>query len=675
MSAKKKKQSRPAFTNLPRRLREGLEETSEYLEYGQPELALSLLLQLKQKYPRYREEVLCFMADTYMEMDNSVGYLDSVYHLNQLAPNKAQYTLVLADGYLANDFFALSLQTYRQFVERWPDHEATEYAQDMIEKLEQEMPLIIEELGLLVGEGFDILSKHEEVRLHMTFGNFDNCRKVGAALLEELPQFAPALNNLSMAEWMDGNLPGAIENAHKVLEFEPENVHALSNLTRYTYLSGEEEMALEYAHRLKLSEAPAADVWKKKAEALLLIGDDQGILALLEQAKKEREQNALGSVFMHSCAAAAYRLGDIRAATKYWKKSAKRWTYSNLARGNLKELKKPLHERICPQVFMLEAWLPNKKAKEIFLAVERITRMKKEDAIRQKVSKLIDLHPEIVHFGSEALRFGDVYSRDFILNLAELSGHKQLLSVLKEIALGTDGPDAMRLEAAQILTKHGVFSTGETIDLWLKGRQTPILMFEMEITDEPNIPPKMKASVARLIEQGYDALQSRDSIEAEQLMRKALAVHGDEPTILNNLALALEMQGKEEEVNQIVEKLSTQFPDYFFGLVFRVKKAISEGRLDDARPILDKMMKRTKMHFSELDAMCECQIGYSIADQDPESARSWLEIWKQTNPEQPTINDVEASVVMLELISGLPKMISKFGSKPSISKEKGGQED
>ena len=85
----------------------------------------------------------------------------------------------------------------------------------------------------------------------MELGNYTRCRQLAKKLLQQRPDFVPILNNLSQVDWLEGDLPGAIETSRKVLEIDPQNVHALSNLTRYLFMQGKQDEAWEFAKRLK----------------------------------------------------------------------------------------------------------------------------------------------------------------------------------------------------------------------------------------------------------------------------------------------------------------------------------------------------------------------------------------------------------------------------------------
>jgi hypothetical protein len=168
--------------------------------------------------------------------------------------------------------------------------------------------------------------------------------------------------------------------------------------------------------------------------------------------------------------------------------------------------------------------------------------------------------------------------------------------------------DALRMETAQILTKHGIFKSGETTDLWIEGTSKPLMILGFQIAYDAQDRPKLKPAAPHLMEQAIYALRDEDGAQAEPHLRKALEIPKDEPGLFNNLAVALSMQGKHEEAGEIADGIPTRFHDYFFGQVIAVRKAIQANDLDTAQTILDKMMQKQELQVTEFGALCSCQI-------------------------------------------------------------------
>lgn len=648
--------------NLPRRLREGLEEADGLLIQGKPQQALTLLHELEMKYP-HQADVLALMVNAYLDMGNQHGYLHTIHQLHELTPNQTDVKLGLAGAYLSNGHLALALQTFHQFLKRWPHDDRVTDVQETILQLQEELAEILKGFGDSLETGYEFACQHEELRFFMEMGNYTRCRTLAKKLLQQRPSSVPVLNNLSLVEWLEGNLPQAIETSLKVLEIEPWNVHALSNLTRFLYYRGERKESMEYAQQLKDSDAEATDRWVKKAEALSFIGDDDGVLELLDQARRTGKLDELNELVWHWCAVAEYRKGNITGARKHWQKCLKLAPYFSLASGNLSELKKPQHERICPQAFSLETWIPRKTLESLTSTTKRAARKKDDGVFRARLAGYFEQNPELISFVPEALANGDEQCREFALKLADMSAHPVILDSLKKFSLGQEGPDTYRLEASQILSKHGIFKTGNTIELSLEGERRPIMMLGFQITYDALKQSKLKPAAQHLMGQAIYALRDKDGVKAEIHLRKALEIQKNEPSLLNNLALAMSLQGKLDDASAIAREISDRFPDYFFGQAISVRNAIKENELEKAKAILNKMMQKEELHVTEFGALCACQIDLMIVDDKPEGAVAWFEIWEKGFPDDPALEDYEQKVAIIKAFTKLTTVIPRSGRK------------
>jgi tetratricopeptide (TPR) repeat protein len=229
-----------------------------------------------------------------------------------------------------------------------------------------------------------------------------------------------------------------------------------------------------------------------------------------------------------------------------------------------------------------------------------------------------------------------------------MSAHPGLLQLLKNFALGQAGPDAQRLEALQYLTKYNVFESGEMVELWREGKQTPVLTLGFQISYESSERPQLKPAVERLMEQAVNALHAEDGPEAESCLRKALAIQPQEPSLLNNLAVALQMQKKMAEANALADQIAEKFPSYFFGQVIAARRALQAGDLEKAQTVIDRMMKKKELHVTEFGALCGCQIDLLIENDKPEGAVSWFSMWEQGYPEDPALENYRDRIALID---------------------------
>jgi tetratricopeptide (TPR) repeat protein len=647
--------------NLPRRLREGLAEAEESLENGKTVEAKKLLRELDEKFPR-QVDVLGLLANACVDSKDYPGYLEAMLALYKLRPNSPDINLGLAGAYLKNGRMALALQTFERFLDRWPGHPAADDARKTLQALQKCMENIIAELELSEEEGLEFARKHEELQVCLDTSQYQRGKSLAKELRERKPDFAPALNNLSQIYWLEGNLPEAIRTCQQVLEFEPDNVHALGNLVRFLYLSGRRDEAPTYVERLKKSKAKAADRWKKIGETLSFIGDDKGMLSLRERVLKEGGLEEIDENFYHFLATSEAMLGQESAAKSDWKHALKINPTFTLAQENIADLKRPKHERNGPWAYPLGQMLPEKVIREMTSVVERAAKSKNEAAFQPTVQHFLNMHPEILQFAPLLLERGELMGKEFVINVADMSGHPGFILLLKEFAFGQEGPDDLRLKAAQVLSKHNAAPTGE-VNMWIAGEWKPILLLGFEITPEPIFDIPLKPKVMELMGQAIEALHEENGMLAEGYLRKALAIQPEHPSLLNNLALALSMQDKRKESEVIIKHVTEDFPDYFFGQMTLARKAIQAKDYEKARSIVNHSMEQKKRyHVTEFNMLCKTQIDLMIQDESIDGALSWLEMWEGTEPDDP---DFEEYKEHLELL----KMFSKFKNRQRKSRK------
>ncbi len=664
--SKKNSPARIDPINLPRRLREGLDEAGELLDKGKPAQALELLEELDERYPN-QVYVLEMMANACYDLQDNRGYLKAMRSLHRLTPNRPEIKLGTAGACLANGYLVLALEAFREFLKRWPQHERANEVRKTVRQLEEGLPKILAESGLDFEADFDFAVQHEEVQVCLNSGDFGR----GKALIEKLqrqkPHFVPPLNNLSQIYWLEGDLPRAIEACQRVLAIEPDNVHALANLVRYLYMSGRKEETHPYLERLKTSTAKASERWIKIAEALAFVGDDQGLLDLADRANREADPLELDEHFYHFVAVSKYMLGDEKGARADWQRALKQNPHFEPAQENLADLKKPAHERNGPWAFPLSNMLPHTTILEMTRAVERAAKSKDENALQPAMQRFLDLHPELLQLAPFFLERGDSQAKELVIKLAETSAHPAWLDLLKGFAFGQKGSDEMRLKAAQVLSKHKVAPRGQ-VKMWIQGQWRSILLLGFEITPEPIVDQyPLQTKALELMGKAVQALMDKEWAKAEEYLRKALVIQPEHPGLLNNLAMALTMQEKREEAEAIIGHIIEAFPDYFFGQMTAARKAIVAKDYEKARSILNHWMETKDLfHVTEFNTLCKTQIDLLLAEKNTDGALSWMEMWEQTEPED---NEFEEYRQRLDILRALTELKIRKKRTPKPQKE------
>jgi tetratricopeptide (TPR) repeat protein len=630
--AKKK----PSPTTLSRRLQQDLAEAERLLEDGRPEAARELLEDLDRRRPGLAP-VLELLVNACYDLNDISAYEWAIYRLLKVERDNSDAHLALAGAHASNLRPMLAIKELEYFLRRWPDHQQAGEARQLLDKLRSGLLVEATRLQLTEDEAFDLGYQNDEVRFLLEHGQNAQGRQAAERLLKRYPDFVPAQNNLSQLYAQAGELQTAIDLAHKVLDNEPDNVHALSNLTRLLFLSGQPEAAGEIAIRLKSSTSEAVDTLAKKAEALAYLGDDAGILELLRQAGARGDLDLAdpSGLFRHLAAVAYYNQGRLKDARRLWKQALKTNPGMRLARLQLDDLEHPAGQRHGAYAFPFQNWVSEHTIRSLDRSLKSVSRRKNDSDGQISARAFLEQHPELLVLAPHLLQRGDESAGQFVIHLAGLSDHPELLQAVKDFALGQRGFDQLRMKAAQLASQHGLLPSGP-VRLWSLGEWRDVMLLNFEITDEPEA-TSLSPGAQKLYEQAHDCLLKSEGAKAQALLEQVVALAPDEPSVRNNLAAALEIQGQTEQAHAMLKELHTRFPEYFFGVCGVARLEIAAGNTELARQMLTPLLQRQRLHITEFNSLCTAEIELSLAEKNEEAARMWLDMWERVDDENPQI--------------------------------------
>jgi tetratricopeptide (TPR) repeat protein len=145
-------------------------------------------------------------------------------------------------------------------------------------------------------------------------------------------------------------------------------------------------------------------------------------------------------------------------------------------------------------------------------------------------------------------------------------------------------------------------------------------------------------AVDKIMDEAMPLLHAGKGAQAEVLFRKALTLEPVKPDLLNNLAQALELQGRTEDGLRMSEAILVLFPDYLFARTALASAAIREGDYEDALELLTPLFARREFHISEYNALCSVLMDYSILTRNYPAARAWFNTWSDPDPKNPRLN-------------------------------------
>ncbi len=587
-----------------------------------------------------RPRLLELLADLYRELNDVHECVEVVRQLVQLDPDEPSHRLRLAGALIAAHQLASATQCFREFVARWPDEPEADAARETIAELEAEL----RKLGKRYfdperGDLVELLTLHDEMLGGIALGEYARVVKVGEDLAARAPGFLPGKNNLSQAYFGLGRIDAAVAVARDVVARAPDYVHARANLARMLFLGGRIDSARQEYERLQALPVGDIDEWLKLAETASYFGDDRTVLRALARAKRRCERDFVHpemALLFHLAAVAAARTGKKRRAKKYWREALRIQPGLDWAQENLAEA-----EDAAPGVghgpwaFDLRAWLPGEVVERMIDAVPRPSEDADDASMQSAAQKLVEAHPPIAALVPALLDRGDKAGREFARQFALALATPEMDEALRAYCQSQRGPDQLRVDTLFALCRRKVVSPG-IYRMWLKEKWTDIEGFTFEISREPTGPP-LPGKVNELAYDGMMTLRCGDGIAAERLFKKCIELHGDDPTLLNNLAQAYLVQGRDEEALELQRDVYARWPDYFFGAICMAREAIDRGDTKRAKELLDPLRHREKLHVTEYSALCAAYAMLHLRDENCDAAQIWIDMLRDVDPDDPNL--------------------------------------
>lgn len=195
---------------------------------------------------------------------------------------------------------------------------------------------------------------------------------------------------------------------------------------------------------------------------------------------------------------------------------------------------------------------------------------------------------------------------------------------------------------------------------------------------EGHVPdPVMDALSPQILRQIAAVTESMYTRPASQVkkLRALIAKHPQVPVLRNHLAVALACAGDDGEAERVIAACAAEFPDYVFGVCNFVLMLVQQGRLEEARAVIEDGPKGPRMVLSSFDAGRDTYhisealthasaVGhYLLATGRPEEATRQLELLARIGPD---------SGQCLSLLAALAKKAATIVTRKRPARPRGG---
>lgn len=665
MSKRRRKRRSRRSTRRPSiKLLRALTTAMETYNEGEVELARQQLFQLIRQYPRSKP-VLMALLEVSSEMQDWRTY---AYYGEQLLPleqgeDQAETRNNLIYAYVQLLYPALAWHHASELKTKPFKTEYFEQAKSLVETTEplllQEANIIIDSNAFTQDEKLELMVLNDHVRFLTESSRPEEAIRAAELLLEKIPGTVPVLNNLSMSQFIKGDVQQAIATAQNVLTIDPDNFHALGNLVRYTFLTAQFDEAQAYALRLQQIANDIPDLEMKQAEAFAFLGDDAQVWAAYERAKTKSSD--LSPLLLHLAAVAAYRLGNEKTAWKLWQQAVKLMPSFELAQENLAEKRLSEGGRNIPWYWSFQYWFPQDLGQilEQYLGknIQRMT----EKSIERAMQSFLAERPHLSKLFPHMLERGDRQTREFVLNLIRTADTPEIKQMCYDFGRSRYGADDTRMEAIQFISQNypEMLPENNLVPMWVDGKQTELFMMGFKITDEPEGFDNISEVILDKHEAACEMLFDDDPEAAEQILHEIIVEAPEFHSAYNQLALAYQMQGHGEKARKLVEETHALFPNYFFARITLARMLARDKQVEEAIKLVQPLLRLKKLHISEFVALAQAQMEIALADNQTEAARSWLEMWQNIAADDPEIDQWEMRISSSKLLRGLQNSIGR----------------
>jgi tetratricopeptide (TPR) repeat protein len=367
---------------------------------------------------------------------------------------------------------------------------------------------------------------------------------------------------------------------------------------------------------LALDPPPEHDYFPLFIESLVFLGEFGGIPEIV--AKYKPLPNSIPpfkkAFIWHYAAAAALKQGDSRTARRYWGYAVRADDGFERAARILDEWDESSYREEHPGFFEITEILPRCVIRGINAAYREKSKFRSGDSVQSLYRRF----PYVSKFILPLLTFGDRHARDF--------------AIMLDAFLSRSGEGRSHLQ---------------------------------KISFQPT--EKLPSAIAPHFEKGYALLMEKDK-EAESVFREAIALDPNIPNLWQNLAAALEQQGKKEESEAVINKIFEKFPDYSFGRINMAVRAALKGDVPGARKFLEPLMEKDVLHVSEYTGVCQASFFICRAEDDDTGMKAWLDCWKKAAPDDVRIEEFELEI-------RLKNMLNSPDSFFSVEKRNGEKEN
>ncbi|MDD4504262.1 MAG: hypothetical protein PHS15_05485 [Clostridiaceae bacterium] len=377
------------------------------------------------------------------DIDHSTEVLVNI--VKNIDPNYLECYFGLGCNYLQLQKIKKSSEYFSIYLERDPDGEFAEEAEELLEML----TMIKDANNNLDDEELEKIYKIEEEAIdHLEKREYEKATQKFEKVVKMLPNAVPARNNLSLAYYYLGFLDKAIEIAQEVLVYEESNVHASCNLAIFYNKQGTTSLVKKQIRIISKIQTDSEDYLYK-------IGDTYGSLGKHVDAyktfKKLLTVDPSNPIYVHFTAVAAFNSRKYKESIKLWEKLFRLDKENMLSEYYIEVAKRQLGIENKNLHFSYIYQLPKEEIKNRLDFIYKLIEMQRVEC-RAELANNKHVF-DILYFG---INFDKYFLRKLIYNKIKNDKLVETEHVIRKFMLRDDVENYIKIESVFLLNSIGV---------------------------------------------------------------------------------------------------------------------------------------------------------------------------------------------------------------------------
>lgn len=437
---KEKKEKKNNILNFNQPAAFFIKKAEKHIDAGNFIEALQLYRQALGMEPDNIEYLLS-IAQIYSEMGLFAESNDVLLKIAKYGNTPTECLFALGCNYMGMQNYALADEAFEQYLSIDPEGEFAEDIDDLFEILDDDDEGILQDVNrdLILDEAYKGKQSLDKGDYKTAIHHLENAVNRDSLMY-------PAMNNLALSYYFDGQKSKAIELAKKVLEVQPANLHACCNLAFFYSDMGERAIAENYISKIEGVSDIEPEEMHKLALTYCELGQHE---KAYKWFTKIISYQPYDTRLLHFCGLAAYNNGLFSEASEYFLKILKIDPDNSLAayyKNKAETAKKSGSSKKLEYVYQVQF-------DEIKLRVKYLN-----DCLKQKDGMLVEkwqgdeYFRSIIYWG---LYYGDEYIKKIVMEIMCMFTDRNVEEEFRNFLLKSTETDEIKNDIFMCLKRIG----------------------------------------------------------------------------------------------------------------------------------------------------------------------------------------------------------------------------